>query len=177
LTAGTVTFQTSVNSDQVNTTTITSPTVNCVNPTPTNTPIIPPTATYTSTSTAPTATQTIINTSPTPAPVSVQITGLLAYPNPLNPAIYSNLIFTFNVNQPANAIDEIGLRIYSSSYRLIREAVYSGADKDNILNSRRLIYASDNLIGLANGSYYYYIYAVQNGKETRSKINKLIIIK
>jgi hypothetical protein len=143
----------------------------------TDTTVIPPIATYTSTLTAPTATQTVINTSPTPVPVTVQITGLLAYPNPFNPVIYSNLIFTFNINQPDNVIDEIGIRIYSSSYRLIREAAYKGADKDNILNSRRLVYASDNLKGLANGTYYYYIYAVLGGKEIRSKIDKIIIIK
>jgi hypothetical protein len=154
--------------------------MDCLDPTATDTPtatvtqtaISTPTFTYTATLQAQnTATVTATSTA---TPDTQAIKNLLPYPNPVY-ASASEIYFGFTLNQ--KDCDTIGLRIYTVSARLIREVDYSGAAKDTILANGRLRYTTDNFRGLANGTYYYFIYAVKNKVETRSAIDKIVILK
>jgi hypothetical protein len=171
---GTVLLQAGAISDQVIAST---PASNSV-------PMLAPTTTPTTVSTAmPTSTQSPVPAitptfTPTysPTPGTQGITGLLAYPNPFNPLTSAELRVQFTINQ--NNADKIAIRIYTASYRLIREEIWASAAKDVILNRGYVSYTSDHLQNLANGVYFYYLYATgADGKETRSKIDKVIILK
>jgi len=69
------------------------------------------------------------------------------------------------------------MRIYSVSFRLVRDIYLEGAEAQSAARNGRLSYNSRAISGLANGMYYYYVYAVKDNKETRSTADKLMIIK
>ena len=180
--AGTASFTVAGHSDQATAPPITSSNVDCPAPTPTNTPVIPtatftrtvtPTVTRTSTPVAPTATftPTVEATSGTE-----QITGLVPYPNPFIDNGKNTLYIDFNISQ-TTGVSEIGIRIYTQAYRRILAVSYTGNDAVNVMAQRKIAITGDSLSNLANGTYYYYVYVVQNGKEVRSKVDKVIILR
>jgi hypothetical protein len=171
--AGTVGFQAGATSDQGSAVTPATGLSQCIDPTPTFTRTVTPTSTRTPTS-ASTPTLTY-----TPTPEKQEIKDLQPYPNPVNPAKAPAgtiaMRIAFNINQ--TDVDIISIRIYTASYRLIRETVYKDVAKTIIVSQRYFDIAADTLKGLANGTYYYYITADKGGKVTRSKVDKIVILK
>ena len=111
----------------------------------------------------------------TATPAAQAIENLKPYPNPVYPGT-NQVNFRFTLNQ--KDCDRIGLRIYTASYRLIREVVYENPALATIINNGLIMYSTtDNFKGLANGTYYYFIYVEKNKVETRSRIDKIIILK
>jgi hypothetical protein len=131
--------------------------------TPTFTPASQNTATYT-----PTASATYTET-----PATQAIKDLRPYPNPYTSG--AEIYFGFTLDQ--KDCTGIGLRIYTAASRQIREVLYEGPAMTTIINNGRIRYTSDNFDKLATGTYFYYLYAVKNKVETRSKIDKIIIIR
>lgn len=183
--AGTASFQDGVSSNEVTEPAASSTSVSCQTPTPTVTATYTVTRTYTPTYTrtvtpaAPTATLTL--TPAVTASGTEQITDLVPYPNPFDPdtaaAESLALRVDFNITQTDN-IDKIGVKIYTQSYRLIREVEYADAGSINtVLTDRSIPFAAKTLANLSNGTYYYYIYVDQNGTVVRSKIDKIIILR
>ncbi|HRQ45231.1 MAG TPA: hypothetical protein PLB12_12865, partial [Candidatus Goldiibacteriota bacterium] len=74
-------------------------------------------------------------------------------------------------------VESLSVRIYSSAQRLIDEKVFEGQALTQILSGDCVYYQSDMLKKLSNGTYYYVIMVNKDGKEVRSKIDKIIIIK
>ncbi|HRU39375.1 MAG TPA: hypothetical protein P5511_05815, partial [Candidatus Goldiibacteriota bacterium] len=137
-----------------------------------------PTVTQTRTATpANTATRTVtIAPTYTATPSEQGITDLKPWPNPINPGGTGTegfIDFKINQKDPEN----IGIRIYTSSSRLIREIKYDQGSTNLLVNAGRFRYNIQTLEGLSNGTYYYYLYVQKGGKETRSKIDKIVIIK
>lgn len=88
------------------------------------------------------------------------------------PSVY----FGFNISQ--TDCDRIGIRIYTSASRLVRETAFTGGEMTYFINNRFIAYdTAKYLSGLSNGVYFYFLYAVKGGVETRSKIDKIIILK
>ena len=184
--AGTASFTVAGHSDQATAPPITSSNVDCPNPTPTNTPVIP-TATFTATFTR-TYTPTMTRTSTPMAPTATftptveatsgteQITGLVPYPNPFIDNEKNTLYIDFNISQ-TTGVSEIGIRIYTQAYRRILAVSYTGNNAVNVMAQRKIAITGDSLANLANGTYYYYVYVVQEGKEVRSKVDKVIILR
>jgi hypothetical protein len=130
-----------------------------------------PTSTYTATSLdTPTITLT-----PTMTPDKQGIDNILVYPNPFNPAMNPVLNFGFTLRQ--KDCDSAGIRIFTDSFRKIRDEKVSGSDKDTAINNARLVVQAYKFGNLASGTYYYYIYAEKSGITTRSKVDILIIIR
>jgi hypothetical protein len=97
------------------------------------------------------------------------------YPNPVKPGIGVYISFIFDLNR--TDYESLGIRIFTASSRLIRDTNFPKADA-NIVNNRILRYDTGKyLMGLSNGTYYYYLYAKKGGEVTRSRIDKFIIIK
>lgn len=144
-----------------------------------------PTGTYTATATN-TGTNIVIATStytftqtatltPTVTPSAQEIVSVKPYPNPILPGT-AEVFFEFTLAQ--KNIKTIGVRIYTPAFRLIREAVYEQAAKDLIVNAGRLRYDASNFTGMARGGYYYYLYVISdNNVMTRSKTDKIIILR
>ena len=106
----------------------------------------------------------------------LEITQLLPYPNPFNPSI-SGAIAKFGFEITQRNINSLSLRIYTSGYRLVKEVVLTDAALQTVINRRYIEYAAEDLMSLANGTYYYLIIAEKDGEQVRSKIDKLIILK
>ena len=140
------------------------------------------TPSFTRTST-PTVTNTAVNTAtrtatitltPTITPSVQEIKDLKPWPNPVNPGTGTAAVdFTINQADP----DKIGMRIFSVSFRLVRDIYLEGAEAQSAARNGRLTYNSCAISGLSNGMYYYYIYAVKDNKETKSTADKLMIIR
>jgi endo-1,4-beta-D-glucanase Y len=162
--------------------TMTNTPVNTVTDTPTFTPTYTPTFTATNTQTntpANTATNTpadtaTITVTSTPTVAVPGISGLKPYPNPYNPTKGFDLYIAFSLGQPA---DTITIRIYSESQRLIRVVKFTGSDATAAINKGYIAVTSASFTGLANGMYYYRITAEKDGTVTKSKIDKIIILK
>jgi hypothetical protein len=99
----------------------------------------------------------------------------MPYPNPFNPRLYNELRVAFNIAQKDS--DRISLRIYTAAYRRVLEVVYEGAEAQDAANRGYLQCATRKIARLANGSYYYLVISEKEGKETRSRINTLVILK
>jgi len=165
--------------------TVTSTSTRTVTPTPTFTATVTFTFTFTRTGT-PTITLTITPTSqntntftptPTKVPDTQAINNVVPYPNPAVPGAGTVISFDFVLNRLD--YESIGIKIYTAAYRLIRDTSFQKGDM-HILNDRTLRYdTAPYLSKLSNGVYFYYLYAkAKNGTEvTRSKIDKIIIIR
>jgi endo-1,4-beta-D-glucanase Y len=147
----------------------------------TNTPSFTFTNTATNTYTQimiPTNTQTPTMTSvpPTATPEEGQelkfdkSIPILVYPNPVMKDM--NVKMVFGITKKASSVN---IRIYSIAMRLIREIVYEG----NLNQGKNEIILSNNYLqGLAKGTYYYVIFVKdKTGKEIKSSIEKIVIIK
>jgi len=143
--------------------------------TPTNTNTFTATNTHTYTNT-PTHTSTFTYT-PTPTATSkvLEVTDLLPYPNPYDPIAQPFLRIKVKVTQ--KDVESLSVRIYSSAQRLIDEKVFEGQALTQILSGDCIYYQSETLKNLSNGTYYYVIMVTKDGKEVRSKIDKVIILK
>jgi hypothetical protein len=103
------------------------------------------------------------------------IDSLIIYPNPFNPARDAVLNFGFTLRQ--KDCDVIGIKIYTAGFRKIRDEKFQGPDKDAAINSARISLQGYKIGNVADGAYYYYIYVEKQGVITRSKVDKLIILK
>jgi hypothetical protein len=103
------------------------------------------------------------------------IDNLTAYPNPFNPGEDPVLYFGFTVKQ--KDCDSIGIKIYTSALRKIRDEKMGGADKDAAINNARIGLQSYKLGDIAGGAYYYYIYTEKQGIITKSKTGILLIVR
>ncbi len=142
--------------------------------TKTNTPVNTATGTYTPTSTItktllPTATVTYTSTPDTQA-----VDGLKPHPNPYNPK-KGDLLIGFRVARPD--VDSITIKVYTSGQRLIRSVTLNQAQSIIAMNIGYIGCKADLFKSLSNGTYYYMIIAKKGGTETKSKIDKIIILK
>jgi hypothetical protein len=137
----------------------------------TNTYTYTATATYTFT-VAPTVTYT-----PTAAPTdtTLRVVDIMPYPNPFNPLKQDKVTFKFTVTQ--KNVDRLSLRVYTTSSRLVKEVVYEQSALAVMVKAGKIPVDAGVFKNLANGSYYYVVIVTQNGKEVRSKIDKLVVIK
>ena len=103
------------------------------------------------------------------------IDDVVAYPNPYNPERGAVLYFGFTLRQ--KDCDSIGIRIFTESFRKIRDEKVSGTGRDTALNNGRIGLQAFKFSRISSGAYYYYIYAEKQGKETRSKVGVLIIFR
>ncbi len=131
--------------------------------TPTNTPV--DTATYRVTRTL----------TPTVTPTAQEITDVRPHPNPVNPVKDKEVRIGFKIAQ--TDIDKIIIRIYTSGYRLIKEVREEGAAAVLIATQGYIRIETKELQSLANGTYYFYIKTERKGEISRTKIEKLIILK
>jgi len=137
----------------------------------TNTPTETPSAMLTAINIIGTITQT-----PTPATTGVLTIGpVKPYPNPINPLITPYLKIAVNITP--NDIDSITLKIYTVSYRLIKEETFEETDAQEIASSGILEYSSSNLTGLSEGIYYFVVIVKKGGETAASKIDAIIILK
>ncbi|MBN2754875.1 MAG: glycoside hydrolase family 9 protein [Candidatus Goldbacteria bacterium] len=147
----------------------------------TNTAIIPTntyTATFSNTQT-PTLTATVPAPTFTETPSSIiaqegqqKITDVLVYPVPLNPEKYPfGLLLRFNLTKSSS---EITLKIYSSSFRLVRSVALAGTFVPGV---NRGFAESAQFKNLANGTYYYRLSTDSSDGVCYSKAGKIIIIK
>ncbi|HRU38462.1 MAG TPA: hypothetical protein P5511_01195, partial [Candidatus Goldiibacteriota bacterium] len=147
----------------------------------TNTPTYTSTVTSTFTRTAsPTAQNTAtftrtVTLTPTITPSVQEVKDLVPFPNPAQPQNRTDMTVSFNVNQ--KDCDAIGMKIYSSSLRLIKVIEPDSSQVQGMIDSGRFIYSARELDGLANGTYYYVLYVKQGTKETRSRVDKIVILK
>jgi len=167
----------SMTSSQVSTNLFTCATVT-MTVTPTWTLTATPTLTATQTvflSTTSTPTMTMTCT-PTPMPAALAIGPVKPYPNPYNPN--TGMPLKFAVNVTTGDIDNLTLRIYTASYRLIRQQVFQGADIQEVSDGLIVLqYDSSFLTSLSAGSYYYIVTAQKGGTKVRSKGDAIIILK
>jgi hypothetical protein len=103
------------------------------------------------------------------------IDGLIIYPNPFSPVRDAVLNFSFTLRQ--KDCDIIGIKIYTTSLRKIRDEKIGGADKDAAINNARISLQSYKFGDFANGVYYYYIYTEKQHIITRSEVDSLIILR
>ncbi len=138
----------------------TSNTFSCSPATMTQTPTITATPTYTA----------------TPLATGVTVGPPLPYPNPINPVIQPLKI---KVNITPSDVEKITLKIYTASYRLIKQHTFDGKAAQLVASSGVLQCddSDDNLKDLSEGSYYYVVIAEKGGVKVRSKIDKIIILK
>ena len=128
-------------------------------------------ATLTATNISETITQT-----PTPVAAGTLTIGpVKPYPNPINPLITPYLKIAVNIT-PVD-IDSITLKIYTVSYRLIREETFEGTEAEEIAESGILEYDSSNLADLSDGTYYFVVIVEKDGVKVTSKIDAIIILK
>ncbi len=148
--------------------------------TPTNTMTRTPTHTFTNTYTY-THTETVVPSStntytftatitPTPTPSDAkeqEIKDILLYPHPYD-AKNGNLKIKYTITKRAQSVK---LLIYSSAFRLIREVeigmeLHAGTHIGEVKSSQ--------IKTLANGTYYF---VVKDSEGTRSKADKIIVLK
>jgi len=157
-------------------------------PTATNTP--PPagsTATFTPTVTATTDTWTGLTATPTPGDTLAvsEATPVIAFPNPFQPDAVTDQLgrpvthmgIQFSITQKAKYVT---FRLYTAQGRLIREKKYDESMVDRQLNQGTNVLRMERGVfeNLANGSYYYIVLVEdENGKQARSKVEHLIILK
>lgn len=128
--------------------------------------------TYTVTSTltsTPTPTITYTNTPDIqPSMEKIVIYNLDLYPNPVNPNKLTHI--KFNLSKDCR----IKLIIYTTAFRLIKEMDIGNCSVgENIIQM-----ASEIFVKLANGIYFYVIFAEDNaGKKVKSEIKKFIVLK
>ena len=103
------------------------------------------------------------------------IDNVVVYPNPFIQGKDPDLFFGFTLRQ--KDCDSIGIKIYTDSFRKIRDEKVTGADKDAAINSARISLQGYKFGRIAGGVYYYYIYAEKQGVVTRSKVETLIILR
>ena len=143
--------------------------------TETPTDIQTPENTYTYTPTY-TNTPEFTNT-PTPEPTKeeLEITDAIFYPNPYNPDSGASPKFSFKITR--TDVDSVSIRIYTSSSRLVREAVFEGDARAYILNTKEIDYPGFGFESMANGIYFYVIAAGYEGEVIKSKIGKMILLR
>jgi len=140
----------------------------------TMTPTLTPTITQTNTPVPPGSTMTNTPTLPPAGPPAIG--PIVPYPNPINPVITPLKIM---VNVTPNNIDSITLRIYTASYRLVREETFEGTGQ-NVAQAAGgvvLTCGMNTLGGLSSGTYYYIVTAQKGGVKARSKADTVIILK
>jgi hypothetical protein len=146
-------------------------------PTATNTAVTPvPSATSTGTYTStPTYTSTALPTptyTPTQSNLTFELTDVLSYPNPVNPAKDAKLLIKFVSKQD---FDKLDFRVYTVGLRLAKEVVWEGSYKAGSTIHPVDIGLFSNL---ANGAFYYVLIGENaEGKKAVSKIGKIIILK
>ena len=139
------------------------------------------TATITSSQTPqiPGATSTVTVNIQQPTPTSTVNAALppknpKLYPNPLNPLKAPELIISYNF---AQGIDRVTVKIYTVSYRLIREYVFDESQMQQIILQGYVKYDTTQLAGLSNGTYYYVVITDNQGKAEKPVVGKFIILK
>jgi len=120
----------------------------------------------------PTYTRTITPTlRPTPA-----LENMRPYPNPYNPVKDGDLKIGINISQADTK--KITLKIYTTGYRLIKQITVDKPIKVlQIATQGYINIKAADLITLSNATYYYYIVIKNQNSETKSKVEKLIIMK
>jgi len=98
----------------------------------------------------------------------------LPYPNPWHRGWGHGLTIRYNFIQ---GIDKITIKVYSSSFRLVEQDVFTEAQMQQIIAQGYVSLDTTALDGLAAGTYYYVIIIDNNGKTERSEVDKLIILK
>ncbi len=136
------------------------------------------TATETASATL-TATNIIETSTVTPtqaATGTLKIWRVKPYPNPYNPG--TGIPLNIAVNVTSVNIDSITLKIYTTSYRLIKEQVFEGSYIQQVSDGLVVLqYDSSNLSNLSSGTYYYVVIADKGGVKARSKYDAIIILK
>lgn len=136
-----------------------------------------PTSTYVLQTATPTSTITRTNTitptytrTPVPENVVIKITGTDSYPNPVNVAVGSDLVFEYYVTQKP---DKVTLTIYTTSYRLIlKKDIFS-----SVVGNNKLVVSNNDIKSLSPGIYYYSIAAEGRGEKTLGKPQPLVILR
>jgi endo-1,4-beta-D-glucanase Y len=141
--------------------------------TPSNTPVN--TSTNTPVDTATNTTIPTVTATFTITPVTQVIDKLKPYPNPYNPALGNSLRIGFNVGR--TDVDSIRIKIFTSGQRLIRNIVFDQSEAVDAVKNGYVECTADAFKSLSNGTYYYRISAINNGSESKSKIDKIIIMK
>jgi hypothetical protein len=139
--------------------------------TPTSTDTITPhadTATVTPTGTvilnAPAATATESDT--------LKIKNVILYPLPFNPDKQDKIFIRYTATKKFN---KERLIVYTTGFRLVREIEYS---MSYAAGSETTGFGSSYFRNMANGTYYYYmVISGTDGKEARTKIDKIIILR
>jgi hypothetical protein len=156
----------------------------CVSPT--NTPIVSPTPTYTiSPVLSPTPTYTITPTYtatplPTATPIYYPPKGSVIYPNPINYNTNQWMTLKFYLPQDESVV---WLRIYTFAYRLIYENYLPNGMNNNTYNFSKgwnsvKLYVPQYLYNAANGIYYYAIYDNSTGSLKQiSQTDALVILR
>jgi hypothetical protein len=96
------------------------------------------------------------------------------YPNPFNPNKIPELIISYNFMQ---GIDRVTVKIYTVSFRLVREYVFDEAEMQQIILQGYVKCDATGLQGLSSGTYFYIIITDNSGKTERSQADKIIILK
>jgi len=129
--------------------------------TPTNTQIIIPTASSTP--------QPVASTTQTPEGPKLP----KPYPNPINPYKDQYLKIAYDLDKDA---DLVTVKIYTVAFRLAMKYTFNKNEIQTIL-LQGIECPTDQMKDLSNGAYYYVIITSVDGKESRSAVDKLIIIK
>jgi len=145
----------------------------------TNTPVNTLTVTNSQTPVinSPTNTQTMLIAQPTPTATIWQVStakGTKVFPNPINPDKIPYLNFCCNFDQDT---DKITVKIYTVSYRLIKEYVFYEPQMQQVIAQGYVQCDAGKLNDLSNGTYYYVIITGTQGKTIKKAIGKFIIIK
>ncbi len=176
-----------VNSNTIN--------VNHICPSSTSTFTVTPTYTYTATMTltpsltvtiTPTASQTqqIAGATSTPTLNIQQVTPTATpapphkkprpYPNPVNPGKWPGLTILYYFTQ---GTDRVTVKIYTVSFRLVKQFVFDGAQMQQIITQGYLNFEPGELNDLSDGTYYYVILTDNNGKTEISEPDTIIILR
>ena len=112
----------------------------------------------------------------TPTPDRQYITEVVSYPNPVNPFNFSGITIRFNIGR--TDVDRFTFNMYTSGYRLVRRiSMAAGAALQQDLKQGYITCPASNLMPLSGGIYYYVIEAQTGNKTTRSKVEKILIIR
>jgi len=124
-----------------------------------------PTATITVTSTQ----QVIITFTATPGPYKKP----KPYPNPINPNRDPYLKIAYDLDRNT---DSLTIKIYTVAYRLVMEYTFDKIGVQQILQ-QGIECPTDRLKNLSNGTYYYVIITKSGNNQSRSTVDKFILIK